>query len=467
MEKKGNILVIDDEIDILITLQDLLEEEGYRVEIESDPEKAVKKAQESCYDLIISDLKMPKMTGEEVLKEIRKRNKISSFLIMTAYGTIDTAVSCIKEGAYHYITKPIDFNDPTIWQIINEGVEKAKILKENEELKAMLGTSQKESKVDFIITKNPKMKSLLEYVEKIAPFDFTVMILGESGVGKELFAKAIHQLSPRKDKPFLALNCATISPEIMESEFFGSKKGLYTGAVEDRKGIIEMADKGTVFLDEISELPLDLQAKFLRFLQEKEIRKIGELTPKKVDVRVIVASNKDLKKLVEEGKFRQDLYYRLEGLKLEIPPLRERKDDIPVLVNYFISKFNEKYNTDIKGISQDALLCLINYDWPGNVRQLENVVYQSCIHASDYIEKENIPPLESSMTEQDFQFEYNKAKEMHNKKFAESYFRVLLSITNGNITQAAKLAKVERQSLQKLLKKYNINPEDFRKGKNK
>ncbi len=467
MEKKGNILVIDDEIDILITLQDLLEEEGYRVEIESDPEKAVKKAQESCYDLIISDLKMPKMTGEEVLKEIRKRNKISSFLIMTAYGTIDTAVSCIKEGAYHYITKPIDFNDPTIWQIINEGVEKAKILKENEELKAMLGTSQKESKVDFIITKNPKMKSLLEYVEKIAPFDFTVMILGESGVGKELFAKAIHQLSPRKDKPFLALNCATISPEIMESEFFGSKKGLYTGAVEDRKGIIEMADKGTVFLDEISELPLDLQAKFLRFLQEKEIRKIGELTPKKVDVRVIVASNKDLKKLVEEGKFRQDLYYRLEGLKLEIPPLRERKDDIPVLVNYFISKFNEKYNTDIKGISQDALLCLINYDWPGNVRQLENVVYQSCIHASDYIEKENIPPLESSMTEQDFQFEYNKAKEMHNKKFAESYFRVLLSITNGNITQAAKLAKVERQSLQKLLKKYNINPEDFRKGKSK
>ena len=467
MERKGNILVIDDEVDILITLQDLLEEEGYKVEIESNPEEAVKKAQRNYYDLIISDLKMPKMSGEEVLKEIRKQNKISSFLIMTAYGTIDTAVSCIKEGAYHYITKPIDFNDPTIWQIINEGVEKAKILKENEKLKAMLEGSQKENKVDFIVTKNPKMLKLLDYLEKIAPFDFTVMILGESGVGKELFAKAIHQLSPRKDKPFLALNCATISPDLMESEFFGSKKGLYTGAVEDRKGIIEMADQGTVFLDEISELPLDLQAKFLRFLQEKEIRKIGELTPKKVDVRVIVASNKDLKKLVEEGKFRQDLYYRLEGLKIEIPPLRERKDDIPVLVNYFISKFNEKYGTNIKGISQEALLTLINYDWPGNVRQLENVVYQSCIHANEIIEKENLPPLESSVEEQDFQFEYNKAKEIHNKKFAESYFRVLLSITNGNITQAAKLAKVERQSLQKLLKKYNINPDDFRKGKSK
>ncbi len=465
MEKKGNILVIDDEIDILITLQDLLEEEGYKVEIEHNPEEAVKKAQEKDYDLIISDLKMPKMSGEEVLKEIRKRNKISSFLIMTAYGTIDTAVSCIKEGAYHYITKPIDFNDPTIWQIINEGVEKARILKENEKLKAMLQNSNNANKIDFIITKNPKMLNLMEYVEKIAPFDFTVMILGESGVGKELFAKAIHLLSPRKDKPFLALNCATISPDIMESEFFGSKKGLYTGAVEDRKGIIEMADQGTVFLDEISELPLDLQAKFLRFLQEKEIRKIGELTPKKVDVRVIVASNKDLKKLVEEGKFRQDLYYRLEGLKLEIPPLRERKDDIPLLVNHFISKFNEKYGANVEGISQEALLYLINYDWPGNVRQLENVVYQACIHANGIIEKDNLPPLETSMEQQDFQFEYNKAKEMHNKKFAESYFRVLLSITNGNITQAAKLAKVERQSLQKLLKKYNINPDDFRKGK--
>jgi DNA-binding NtrC family response regulator len=465
LEKKGDILVIDDEVDILITLQDLLEEEGYKVDIEHNPEKAVQKAQENCYDLIISDLKMPKMSGEEVLKEIRKRNKISSFLIMTAYGTIDTAVSCIKEGAYHYITKPINFNDPTIWQIINEGVEKAKILKENEKLKSMLESSKNSSNVDFIITKNPKMLSLMEYVEKIAPFDFTVMILGESGVGKELFAKAIHKLSPRKDKPFLALNCATISPDIMESEFFGSKKGIYTGAVEDRKGIIEMADEGTVFLDEISELPLDLQAKFLRFLQEKEIRKIGELTPKKVDVRVIVASNKDLKKLVEEGKFRQDLYYRLEGLKIEIPPLRERKDDIPILVNHFISKFNQKYGTNIKGISQDALLCLVNYDWTGNVRQLENVVYQSCIHAKDIIERENLPPLDTSIEEQDFQFEYNKAKEMHNKKFAESYFRVLLSMTNGNITQAAKLAKIERQSLQKLLKKYNINPEDFRKGK--
>ncbi len=462
-DEKGYILVVDDEEDILFTLEDLLEEEGYKVEVESNPRKALEKAKQNIYDLIITDLKMPKLSGEELIKKIREVNKITSIIVMTAYGTVDTAVSCMKYGAFHYISKPIDFNDPFTWNIINEAIKKAKVVKENLKLKEEIKKYKSESKIDFIITKNPKMLELIDYAIKVAPFDFTVMIHGESGVGKELFAKAIHMASPRKDKPFLPINCATISPDIMESEFFGSKKGIYTGA-EERKGILEQANEGTVFLDEISELPMDLQAKFLRFLQEKEIRKIGEANTTKVDVRVIVATNKDLKELVEQGKFREDLYYRLEGIRLNIPPLRERKDDIPLLVNYFIQKFNEKYNAEIKGISQDALKALINYKWEGNIRQLENVVYQCCINAKDYIEVEHIPPFIKE-NEKEFTFEYNKAKEKHTKKFAESYFRVLLSMTEGNVSQAAKLANIERQSLQKLLKKYSIDPEEFRKRK--
>ncbi len=458
---KGNILIVDDEVDILMTMKDILEDEGYSVETTDDPEEALKIVQEKEFDLVISDLKMPKMSGEELLCSIKKKNDITSFIIVTAYGTIDTAVSCMKKGAFHYITKPIDFNNPIVWKIIDEAVKKAKVLRENRELKKKLNAIKEEQSIDFIVTRNPYMKKLIDYIRKVAAFDFTVLIYGESGVGKELFARAIHEASNRKDKPFLAINCATISPEVMESEFFGAKKGVYTGATEDRKGILEQAHGGTLFLDEISEMPLSIQAKFLRFLQEKEVRPIGAATPKKVDVRVIVATNKNLKKLVEEGKFKEDLYYRLEGIKIEIPPLRERKDDIPLLANYFIQKFNEKYGKNIKGITQDALIALINYKWEGNVRQLENVINQACVFADEYIDIQHLPPFLRDSKEE-FTFDYSKAKEQYTKRFAQSYFRVLLSITGGNISQAARLANIERQSLQKLLKKFSIDPSEFR-----
>jgi two-component system response regulator AtoC len=467
MMERGYILVVDDEEDLLITFKEILEEEGYRVDIESDPVKAVEMVKNNDYDLIISDLKMPNLGGNEFLKEIRKYNNFVSFIILTAYGTVDTAVECMKDGAYDYISKPVDFNDEKIWKLIEDAVKKTKAIKESQYHKSQLNIIKSRDKFKNIITINPLMQEIIDYSIKIANFDFTVLIYGESGVGKELFARAIHEASQRRNNVFLPVNCATISKDVMESEFFGAKKGVYTGAENDRPGILELADGGTIFLDEISELPLDLQAKFLRFLQDKEVRRIGDVSAKKVDVRVIAATNKDLKELVNQGKFREDLYYRLEGIKIEIPPLRERKEDIPVLAYYFLEEFNKKYNTDVKSFSKDALEALINYSWPGNVRQLQNVVNEVCIIAfakGQFIELNHLPKEITGIEDKHAMiFDYNLAKKMNDTNFTTKYLRNLLSFTKGNISQAAKLANIERQSLQKLLKKYNVNPREFRK----
>ncbi|MBK3331892.1 sigma-54-dependent Fis family transcriptional regulator [Persephonella atlantica] len=460
--EKGRIMIVDDEEDILLSFKMILEDEGYMVETVSDPLDALEILKRKEFDLVLSDMRMPKMSGEEFLVNLRKFNRITTFIVMTAYGTIDNAVRCMKEGAFHYITKPVDFNDPSIWKLIEEGVEKARILRENQRLRQELEISR--SDVDFIITKNPSMNSVIEFVKKVAPFDNTILIYGESGVGKELIAQAIHRLSPRKDRPFIAVNCANISGELMEAEFFGYKKGSFTGATEDKMGILEKANGGTVFLDEIGEIPYDLQAKFLRFLEEKEIRKIGDDRPVKLDVRVITATNRDLKKMVEEGRFRKDLYYRIGGFKIEIPPLRERKDDIPLLVNHFIQKYNRKYNKDIIGITPEALETLIKYNWPGNVRQLESIISKAIILADDgqFIEEKHLDP-EIKVSVDEFPLEYSKAKKNYTEKFMKTYLSVLLSITGGNISQAAKIAKIERQSLQKLLKKYQVDPSKYRK----
>ena len=459
--EKGKILLVDDEEDILTSFQIILEDEGYTVDTASSAVEGLEKAKQELYDLIISDMRMPEMTGEEFLKKLRTFNKITSFIVMTAYGTIQNAVECMKEGAFHYLTKPIDFNDPAVWKLIQEAVEKAQILKENQRLKEELEVVKAE--VDFIITRNPLMQNIIEFIKKIALFDNTVLVYGESGVGKELIAKAIHKLSPRKDKPFIPVNCANISPDLMEAEFFGYKKGAFTGADKDSAGLIEKANGGTLFLDEIGEIPYDMQAKFLRFLETKEIRRIGEEKPRKIDVRIVAATNRNLEEMVKRGEFREDLYFRIGGFKIEIPPLRERKDDIPLLVEYFIQKFNEKYNRDVKGITPQALKVLVEYDWPGNVRQLENMIYKACMltEPGQPIDVKNIDPEIKGDSE--FPLSYSEAKKQYMEKFMKKYLSVLLSMTNGNISKAARMANIERQSLQKLLKKYNVDPAKYRK----
>ncbi|MCX7738003.1 MAG: sigma-54 dependent transcriptional regulator [Hydrogenothermaceae bacterium] len=465
MNNRGFILLVDDEEDILVTLKDILEDEGYRVDTELDPKKALKKIKENDYDLVISDLKMPNMTGEELLEEARKFNSVVGFIMLTAYGTIESAVKCVKNGAFEYLSKPLNFNERKVWETIENSIEKAKALKNSQFYKSLLSTARKSTHEPNIIINNETMEQIIEYCQKIANFDFTVLVYGESGVGKELIAKYIHQISYRSNRAFLPINCATIPKDIMEAEFFGAKKGVYTGADTDRVGIIEQADGGTLFLDEISELPLDIQAKFLRFIQEKEVRKIGDVSTKKVDVRVICATNKDLYTLVKEGKFREDLYFRLEGIKITIPPLRERREDIPLLVYGFLEDFNSKYNTNIKGISLSAMELLVAYQWEGNVRQLQNVINEACILAitDELIEPKHLPRYISGIDNREFMvFDYNIAKKINDEVFTKKYLKNLLTVTRGNISKAAKIANIERQSLQKILKKYGIDASEFR-----
>lgn len=466
METKGYILVVDDEEDILVTLKDILEEEGYTVDIESNPKDALEKIKQNEYDLVISDLKMPSMSGEELLEEVRKFNSIVGFIMLTAYGTIESAVKCVKNGAFEYLSKPLNFNDQKVWDTIQKAIEKVKSLKQAQYYRNIIKSIYKKDKSVNIITNSEHMELILDYCQKIANFDFTVLIYGESGVGKELIAKYIHAVSNRANKIFLPINCATIPKDIMEAEFFGAKKGVYTGADTDRIGILEQADGGTVFLDEISELPLEIQAKFLRFLQEKEVRKLGDISAKKVNVRVICATNKDLLSLVKEGKFREDLYFRLEGIKITVPPLRERKEDIPLLVYNFIDEFNKNYGTDIKDVSLQALEILMNYRWEGNIRQLQNTINEACILAlsdGDTILPKHLPPyITKSENSEHIILDYNKAKKINDEIFTKKYLRNLLAITKGNISQAAKLANIERQSLQKILKKYGVDASEFR-----
>lgn len=466
MKERGYILVVDDEEDILATLKDILEEEGYKVDTEVNPKDALEKIRNNDYDLVISDIKMPKMTGEQLLEEVRKFNSIVSFIILTAYGTIESAVKCVKNGAVEYLSKPLNFNDPEVWEKIENAIKITKSLKQSEFYKKILSSLYSKEKEIKIVTNNPAMKDIIEYCDKVANFDFTILIYGESGVGKELIARYIHKKSKRANKIFLPINCATIPKDIMEAEFFGAKKGVYTGAESERIGILEQADGGTLFLDEISELPLDIQAKFLRFLQEKEVRKLGDVHTKKVDVRVICATNKDLKKLVSEGKFREDLYFRLEGLKITVPPLRERKEDIPLLVYNFIEDFNTKYNTEIKSVSVDALEILLNYPWEGNIRQLQNTINEACIFAvmdGGVILPKHLPSYITGIKkEPQLVLDYNEAKRLNDEQFTKQYLSILLTITKGNISQAAKLANIERQSLQKILKRYNIDNADFK-----
>ena len=464
MESKGKILLVDDNEELLELLGGSLQDEGFEVTLAKNGAEALKILEKEDFDLILTDVVMHNISGKELLEKVQQTKDYISVILMTAYANIDDAVSCMKHGAFHYLPKPVRLDEPKVMKLIEEAIEKTRLKKENKQLKEKLKQLE-ESKSLNIITVNQSMKNLLERLKKVALFDYPVLITGESGTGKELFAKAIHNLSPRKDKPFIAINCASISPEIMEAEFFGYKKGSFTGADKDKKGVIEEADGGTLFLDEIGEMPLDIQSKFLRFLQEKKIRRIGEAIERPINVRIISATNRDLEQLVKEGKFRQDLFFRISSIKIHIPPLKERKDDIPALVYHFIEKFNkENVETKIvKGIVPEALEMLINYDWPGNVRELEAVVNSACIFANEYIQIEDLPDYIISNPKTDFTFAYNEAKKTNERKFMEKYLRMLLTITKGNITHAAKLAEIERQSLQKLLKKFGVNPEEFRK----
>src|SRR5207302_708140 len=384
---KGSILVVDDESEIREGLEILLKGEGYGVASAETAESGLAKLEEHPFDLLLLDVSLPDRNGLDMVKEIRRRDPDLSIVLITAYGSIDMARAAFKSGAMDYITKPWS-NEELLAQVA-QAVESRKLREENVQLKRAL-----KQRFNFpnIIGKSEKMQTLLDLVTQVAASRSTVLISGESGTGKELIAKAIHSASPRADKAFVPVNTGSIPVDLLESQLFGHVKGAFTSAVSSKKGLFEVADQGSIFFDEIGTISLETQAKLLRVIQEKEFMRLGGIETIKVDARIITATNVDLKKLVEQGKFRDDLYYRLNVISVQLPPLRERKEDIPLLVDHFVKNFCEENNKNTCRIPLDVLKLLVDYHWPGNVRELENVIERAVVLASSTeLSRELIP----------------------------------------------------------------------------
>jgi DNA-binding NtrC family response regulator len=382
------ILVVDDEDIIRESLSFILKKEGFNVDEASNGREACDKIKEESFDLVISDLEMPVMKGTELLEEIKKLDIKTSVIIVTAFGSLDTAIKALRNGASDYILKPVEFDELLIK--IRRLFEAKSILLENRILR---GEVQRNYDFENIIGKSAAMKNVYQMVKTVAESDSTVLITGKSGTGKELIARALHFHSKRKHKPFIAVNCGAITENLIESELFGHKKGAFTGAVSDKEGYVKAAENGTLFLDEISELPLMLQVKLLRVLQEKEYTPVGTTTTLPVNVRFVASTNRDLKEEIKAEKFREDLYYRLNVIDINLPSLQERVEDIPLLADHFLNKYRIEMNKNIKGIDNQAVRALMSHNWKGEVRELENVIERAVIFCgNDFITLKDLPP---------------------------------------------------------------------------
>src|SRR4030066_931016 len=375
---KDKILVADDEQSMREIIDIMLKKEGYKVSLASNGEEAVKFIDNDLFDLVLLDIRMPRLDGIAALKRIKATAPETIVIMITAYASADTAIKAMKEGAYDYITKP--FKVEEIKLIIKNALEKKNLQKENILLKQVV---RDRYHFNNILGQCPNMLALYDLLEKVAPTKTNILITGESGTGKELVAKAIHYNSPRKDKPFVTLNCGAIPESLIESELFGHMKGAFTDAIATKKGLFEVADEGTIFLDETSELPLPMQGKLLRVLQDKEFKRVGGTEDIRVDVRIVAATNKDLEEEVKEKRFREDLFYRLNVIQIKLPLLKERKEDVQILANHFLKKYTEELNKNILKISPEALPILLNYEYPGNVRELQNIIERAVALESD------------------------------------------------------------------------------------
>lgn len=390
----ATILIVEDKESMAQMLRASLEAEGYQCALAADADEAIRFIKKEVFDLIISDLKLPGRDGLHVLRASQEEDPSVPVIMMTAFGTIETAVQAMREGAFDFITKPFDMDHLLV--LIRRALTQKRLYRENILLKEERSTKEG---VPTIVGSSEIMKSLIEKIKKVAKTRSTVLLLGESGTGKELFARAIHHLSPRAEGMFVPVNCAAIPRDLLESELFGHEKGAFTGASSRRLGKFELAHGGTLFLDEVAELELSLQAKLLRVLQDHRIERVGGTKLIEVDVRVIAASNTDLARAVKEGRFREDLYYRLNVFPVEIPPLRQRKEDIPLLVEFFIEKFSREMKTDRKSISEEAMRLLMEYNWKGNVRELENTIERAMILADGSVIEPRHISLVSADTE--------------------------------------------------------------------
>jgi two-component system response regulator GlrR len=454
MEK---ILVVDDDQSILKVVKMRLEAEKYNVDVATDGDQATSLIRNEPYDLALMDFKLGEENGIEVMEAIHQINPEIPVLILTAYGTIDSAVEAMRKGAYGYITKPFNYQD-LLLQIQN-CLEKGQLTREVKNLRNLV---KERYGFENIIARSEKMKRVLEKVAQAALSDSNVYIEGESGTGKELVANTLHLASPRKDGPFVAINCAAIPETLIESELFGYEKGAFTSATSSKKGLIAQAHKGTFFMDEISEMPLMMQAKLLRVLQEKEFYAIGGGKTIKVDTRLISTSNKKLEEVVSNGQFREDLFYRVYVIPIKLPPLRERKEDIPLLAEFFLKKFSEKAKKQIQGLSSGALQKLLGYSWPGNVRELENTIECAVAMSTQAIVNEDLILQTQNLEKRRIKL-YKEAKE----DFEKDYLVHLIDVTQGNMSRAAELAGKYRADLYDLLRKHNLDPASFRVEKRK
>jgi len=468
-EMKSNILFVDDEVKITRILK-INFQDKYNIYVANNGEEALSILQHETIHLVLTDLKMPEMTGTELLKNMKELNFHIPVIIMTAFGSIKNAVESIKQGAYDYIVKPLKMEE--MEALIAKALNYGDLLTENYYLKEKVRQYEGFRK---IITINPVMLRLMDLVKQVASARVPVLIEGESGTGKELFARAIHYQSQRSNKPFVEINCGAIPGELIESEVFGHEKGAFTGAISTKKGKFEVADEGSLFLDEIGELPKDLQVKLLKVLEEQQFTRVGGVQTIRTDVRIIAATNRNLQKEIENENFREDLYYRLKVVLIQIPPLREHKDDIPLLVNHFLEKHKTDTGKSVDHIDDEVIKLFEKYEWPGNIRELENLIIHAMLFTKEdvltpkalppeFLAKINIESIENkSLVNKE---ELQKAKKIKYREIDDQleydFLKNVLTQSQGNISQAAIQSGYDRRQLQNLIKKHRLNTDNFK-----
>lgn len=460
------VMIVDDEPDMLSMLRLIIEKKcSCRVISASSGLDALKKLSRCRPDVILSDIKMPDLDGLELLKKIKEHDRTISFVMMTGYGTIDMAVQALKDGAYDFLQKPFDKDH--IVKVIRNGLERTDLLRANDQLREKLSDlAQPES----FIGQSPALKRVLDMLARIADTDATVLIRGESGTGKELAARALHNLSNRKKRQMITVNCPALPENVLESELFGYSKGAFTGATQDKKGLFLEAHGSTILLDEIADIPVSIQTKLLRVLQEKEIQPLGQNKTIKVDVRVVASTNQDLEAKIRAGEFREDLFYRLNVVTAVMPNLEEMKEDVPLLIHHFLAQFKRKYHRENIVLSPEVLQYLYQKKWPGNIRELQNNVKRIVLLATHgYVDladigiaDESIKQVSANQFEDLYVYDYNEAKNKIVERFSVNYLRNLLTRHGGNVTKAAAGCGLERQALQRIMRRHGVVSVDYK-----
>ena len=470
MDKRAKVLVVEDDRIVLKAVTQILQREGHQVLAIDDAVEGLAASQDPTVDVALLDIKMPNLSGMDLLRAIKKQRPDVEVVMMTAFATVETAVEAVKAGAYDYLTKPFE-NIDEVSITVAKAAERKALMNRTRVLEEALTTR---NMFENLIGQSAQMRSVFKLVETVSQSSATVLIQGESGTGKELVAKAIHYRSPRKDKPFVAVNCSALTDTLLESELFGHVKGAFTGATTSKKGLFEAADGGTLFLDEIGDVPLSTQVRLLRVLQEGEVKRVGANESIKVDVRVITATNVDLVQAKEKGKFREDLFYRLNVITIDLPPLRDRPEDVPLLAMHFLSVYAGKLNKKITGITPRAMEALTAHRWVGNVRELENVIERAAVlTANEVLDMEDLPPgfREAPKGGGDVEvfslahLPYAQAKRLAMRAFERRYLSALLEKNSYNVSSAARAAGVDRSNFRRLLKQYDVVRQGVDMGK--